>query len=215
MPVKDYYSILALPASADYGDVKRAFRQLALQYHPDKTAGDQAAQLRYAEIKEAYDVLSDPARKDRYLQDRWVQKVYNQPLKNATLPENTLLSLIKLKKYSRTVDDFRGGQEQLANSLAGILEKHALEQIKILDDPAITRQVIELSIAILRPVRFQLKGPVLDKLLVLPDPQLQFRKRIAAELHRGRQEEAFEKWRIPFLLLLVLIICIGIYLLNK
>jgi curved DNA-binding protein CbpA len=67
--VKDYYSILGVHQTASDGEIKRAYRRLAVQYHPDKNA-DPAAEIFFKEINEAYQVLSDPTERHFYNQRR-------------------------------------------------------------------------------------------------------------------------------------------------
>jgi molecular chaperone DnaJ len=64
--MKDYYAILGVSREATQEEIKRAYRQLALKYHPDRNPGDKAAEERFKEINEAYAVLSDPERRARY-----------------------------------------------------------------------------------------------------------------------------------------------------
>lgn len=66
MDYKDYYSILGVDRNADEKEIKRAFRKLAQQYHPDKNPGDANAEARFKEINEAYTVLSDPDKRSKY-----------------------------------------------------------------------------------------------------------------------------------------------------
>lgn len=63
---KDYYKILGLSKDASDADIKKAYRKLALQYHPDKNAGDEKAEARFKEIGEAYTILSDPQKRQRF-----------------------------------------------------------------------------------------------------------------------------------------------------
>jgi len=63
--MKDYYKILGVPRSATAADIKRAYRKLAVQYHPDKNP-DPSAEAMFKEINEAYDVLSDQYKKNNY-----------------------------------------------------------------------------------------------------------------------------------------------------
>ncbi len=62
----DYYSILGVAKTADAGEIKKAYRKLALKYHPDKTKGDKALEDKFKKISEAYAVLSDPKKKQQY-----------------------------------------------------------------------------------------------------------------------------------------------------
>ena len=66
MEYKDYYQTLGVSRNADDKEIKRAFRKLAQQYHPDKNPGDKAAEAKFKEINEAYTVLSDPDKRGKY-----------------------------------------------------------------------------------------------------------------------------------------------------
>jgi curved DNA-binding protein len=78
MEYKDYYQTLGVSRDADEKEIKRAFRRLARQVHPDVNPGDAGAEERFKEINEAYEVLSDPEKRRRYDQlgadwRRWQQ----------------------------------------------------------------------------------------------------------------------------------------------
>src|ERR1700737_1503063 len=63
---RDYYEVLGVGKNASAEDLKRAYRKLALQYHPDRNNGDPQAEARFKEINEAYEVLSDQSKRQRY-----------------------------------------------------------------------------------------------------------------------------------------------------
>jgi len=63
---KDYYAALGVPQDADASAIKKAYRQLARDLHPDKNPGNTEAENRFKEVSEAYDVLSDPKRRSEY-----------------------------------------------------------------------------------------------------------------------------------------------------
>lgn len=75
MDYKDYYKILGVAKSASQADIKKAYRGLAKKYHPDKNKGDKAAEDRFKDISEAYEVLGDPEKRKRYdqLGSNWKQ----------------------------------------------------------------------------------------------------------------------------------------------
>jgi DnaJ-class molecular chaperone len=66
MEYKDYYAILGVPRAATQADIKKAFRKLARQYHPDTSKGKPGAELRFKEVNEANEVLSDPQKRKAY-----------------------------------------------------------------------------------------------------------------------------------------------------
>ena len=68
---KDYYSILGVNRTATADEIKKQFRKLALKYHPDRNPGNKAAEAKFKEISEAYEVLSDPEKRSQY--DRFGQ----------------------------------------------------------------------------------------------------------------------------------------------
>ena len=66
MEYKDYYQILGVSKTASQDEIKKAFRKLALKHHPDKTKGDKASEVKFKEINEANEVLSDPEKRKKY-----------------------------------------------------------------------------------------------------------------------------------------------------
>ena len=63
---RDYYEVLGLQKGASDNDIKKAFRKMAMKYHPDKNPGDKVAEEKFKEINEAYAVLSDPEKIEKY-----------------------------------------------------------------------------------------------------------------------------------------------------
>ena len=63
---RDYYEVLGLKKGASDEEIKKAFRQLAKKYHPDLNPGDKEAETKFKEVNEAYEVLSDKEKRQRY-----------------------------------------------------------------------------------------------------------------------------------------------------
>ncbi len=63
---RDYYEVLGLKKGASEDEIKSAFRKMAMKYHPDRNPGDKSAEEKFKEINEAYSVLSDPDKKEKY-----------------------------------------------------------------------------------------------------------------------------------------------------
>lgn len=63
---RDYYEVMGVPKNATDDEIKKAYRKLAKQYHPDLNPGDKTAEAKFKEVNEAYEVLSDKDKKTRY-----------------------------------------------------------------------------------------------------------------------------------------------------
>ena len=66
MAKQDFYETLGVARGADTGELKKAYRTLAMKYHPDRNSGDAKAEHKFKEISEAYDVLKDDQKRAAY-----------------------------------------------------------------------------------------------------------------------------------------------------
>src|SRR6202041_65957 len=65
-PKHDYYDTLSVPRTASEDDIRKAYRKLARKYHPDLNPGDKSAEDRFKNVQEAYDILSEPKKRQMY-----------------------------------------------------------------------------------------------------------------------------------------------------
>ncbi len=63
---RDYYEVLGVSKNADEAELKKAYRRLAMKHHPDRNEGDDKAEEKFKEAKEAHDILSDPQKRAAY-----------------------------------------------------------------------------------------------------------------------------------------------------
>src|SRR5438270_13124651 len=63
---RDYYEILGVPKNASDEEIKKAYRKLAMKFHPDRNEGDKSAEAKFKEAKEAYEMLSDAQKRSAY-----------------------------------------------------------------------------------------------------------------------------------------------------
>ena len=63
---RDYYEVLGLSKGASADEIKKAYRQLAKKYHPDLNPDNKEAEAKFKEVNEAYEILSDPTKKEKY-----------------------------------------------------------------------------------------------------------------------------------------------------
>jgi curved DNA-binding protein len=105
--VRNYYEVLGVPRNASNDEIKRAFRKLARQYHPDVNPGDKAAEEQFKDINEAYDTLSDDQKRSEYNRSllgasrRKSSKARDQVTANGTDPRPEF-DLWKFKDFNNT-----------------------------------------------------------------------------------------------------------------
>ena len=90
MAKKDYYEVLGVNRNATEEEIKKAYRKLALKYHPDRNKGNKEAEEKFKEISEAYAVLSDKNKREQY--DRFGAAGFHQRFSQ----EDIFLSLIHI-----------------------------------------------------------------------------------------------------------------------
>src|SRR5580658_8652190 len=76
MAKQDFYETLGVSKSANADELKRAYRKLAMQYHPDRNQGDKTAEQKFKDISEAYDILKDDQKRAAY--DRFGHAAFEQ-----------------------------------------------------------------------------------------------------------------------------------------
>ena len=76
MTTRDYYDVLDLQRSASDDDIKKAYRKLAMKYHPDRNKDNKEAEEKFKEVSEAYEVLKDPQKRAAY--DRFGHGAFQQ-----------------------------------------------------------------------------------------------------------------------------------------
>ena len=144
MQLKDYYRLLELKPSATQQEIKKAYRKLALQYHPDKNNNDPYATFKFAEIKEAYEVLTNPAKKEYYLQQRWYnQSIGKRKTQGIITPVSVLKLVLELEKYVSTLDVFRMDKEGLYYYIADIITDETIKKLNHFNDLSVNKEIIQ------------------------------------------------------------------------
>ncbi len=111
---RDFYEILGVSRDASAEDIKKAYRRLAVKYHPDKNPGDKEAEEKFKEISEAYEILSDPQKRQQY--DRFGHQAFGPGMGSAAGAgmgidlEEALRTFMETFGGSHSIfDDFFGG----------------------------------------------------------------------------------------------------------
>ena len=216
MDIKDYYKILEIAPSATLPEIKKAFRKLAQQFHPDKNSNDPYSAVRFTEIKEAYEVLTNPVKKEYYLQQRW----YNQSTgyrrtQDTITPVNVLKQALELEKYVSRLDQFRMDKEGLKQYILDLIPDETAGQLQSFNEPGIRQQIIAILIKASRHLGLEQSQAIAAQLSKLAGGDEMASGEIASFVRLHKRKAAGEKYEIVIVIIITLLVSLLIYLVSR
>lgn len=215
MPVKDYYKILQVEPSADFTTIKRAFRKLAMQYHPDKNQESRSSTSQYRELQQAYEILSNPQKREEYHYQRWLEKSKGYELDKAISADQILQLFINTERVIHEMDSFRLDNFHLLDILLNLYTTNRIELILEENDSKLEKTVIQLALQSSSSLSsaYQLRLiEQLNKLLKKHPEQLSIWNE---QVKNTQHKEFVEKLKVPLVILLTIILCLIILLISK
>ena len=209
MYLKDHYKTLELAPSATMQDIKKAYRKLAQQYHPDKNNNDPYAETNFNEIKEAYETLTNPAKKDTYLQQRWYNRATgNNNTEQVITPVNILKQALEFEKYTSTLDVFRMDSNSLFEYMNELLNDETVSKLLQFNETDVNKQIM---LTLLKPVKFlssEKAISITDKLTRLTTGNTESRDKINEVLRQIKRKEKWERYKWIIVLMITIAICV-------
>lgn len=216
MHLKDYYSLLEVEPSATLTEIKKAYRKLAQQYHPDKNQNDPYASARFTEIKEAYEVLTDPSKKEYYLQQRWYsQSAGKRKTQDIITPVTVLKQALELEKYVSTLDVFRMDKEGLKQYILELLPDATIEQLKKFNEPGTSREIISTVLRAMHPLPGHYTKDISAQLFKLGEGDEKAGQQLSAFIQKTERKSRREKYSLIIIIAATIILCLLIYLAGR
>ncbi len=212
MAVKDYYKILQIEPGSDRAAIKKAFRKLAMSYHPDKQGQHQHYDSYFREIQEAYETLYDPHKREAYHYQRWLQGAMGHTLDTALSAEQILQLFIKAERYLSTADQFRTDKKILAFQLLELYSPSRLETIQHHSDDSIRKEVIRTAISAASRLDSPGSQQLMERCSALLAKESELASRWMHVQADIEQREKNAKMKIPLLILITIVLCLLFWL---
>jgi curved DNA-binding protein CbpA len=214
--LKDYHDILQVPPYATLQEIKQAYRRLAMMYHPDKTKNDPYADAKYAEIREAYEVLSNPGKKEAYLQERWYNQSIGRKRKAEAITPASILKLsLELEKYVSSLDVHRMNKEGLYEHINELLSSETIEKLKGYKETAIARQIINTILMAMKPLPLHFAITLSTKLEQLANHDATSLQRIKSSLRQHQKNFLWKRYQVFLIIVITALICLLIFFTSE
>lgn len=211
--MKDYYSILELPVTASQPEIKKAYRKLAMQFHPDKRNDDRYADAKFTDIKEAYEVLTNPGKKELYLQERWLSKASGKiNIDTIITPPNVLIKSLELNKQIAMLDIYRMDAKGISERIIKLLNEEVLEKLNDYNETEINETIIDCLLSAAKPLPYGFSTEISKRLVRLAGTNEVKINLINSVLLSKQKKEQAQKFEVLLIFLAVGIICLLIFL---
>lgn len=216
MHLKDYYEILQIPPSATIPEIKKAYRILALQFHPDKNNNGAYATAQFTEIKEAYEVLTNPSKKEYYLQQRWYEQSIGKRTKQQVVTPVTILQqVLELERYVSKLDVFRMDKEGLRDYTLGLLSEDTIAKLKNFNEPSVSKEIIAAAIRANKPLPASFTSAIVKRLLTLAGTDEPAIMQIKEYERKSIIRHNREKYSLIIIIIVTIILCLFIWLAGR
>jgi curved DNA-binding protein CbpA len=213
MHLKDYYQLLEIEPSATLQEIKKAYRKLALQYHPDKNVDDKYAATQFAEIKEAYETLVNPSKKDKYLQQRWYEQSIGKRTKQQIItPESILKQALELERHVAQLDVFRMDKQGLRDYVFGLISTDTINKLVEFNEPDINKSIIDSILRSLKPLPVIYTKQITERLYKLAGTNQGQIMRIKTFEDSVQKKHQSEKYSVVAAVVITILICLFIWL---
>ncbi len=213
MQLKDYYKILGIRASASQQEIKKAYRALAVKYHPDKNPHNVHAEAQFKEVQEAYATLSSPDKREIYDDERWLAGMGG---KNRYQEEVTPTWLVKIARELNAslavLDTHRMSQRALQAYILLILADQHLGILLHEQDLEANATIIRELIKSTKRLEVQYLDEIEQRLITLANGDEKLLEAIDTKMEERIRRYTWEKALPYFVLIVTLGLCVLMYL---
>ena len=205
-----------MPPTATVPEIKQAYRKLVMIYHPDKNNDDPYALARFNEVKEAYEVLMNPGKKELYLQERWLKKAGGQKIgEDLVTAPSILKKSLELNKQVAAMDAYRMNYAGMAARITELINDHVIEQLIGQKETEVQSSIVRTLLNTTKPFPYNDTYEVCKQLRKLAKQQPSLLQQIDQVLQQKQKAENWSRFNGLFIFLLTILLCLLIYFMGK
>lgn len=213
MSLKNYYKTLGVSSEADSDAIRNAYRSLAKKYHPDAAPDNPYAAAHFAEISEAYEVLSNPRKKGQYDEERWLRGLSDRKFSaSAITPEWLVGEAVRLRKHMATIDTYRMNHAALRDYILLLLSPQHLSVLR--DNDAARADVLEEVLKSSTRIHHRYAPELALGLYRLAEHQPLLESQIREWEREMRKDALWERYRFLIIVLFGILISLLIWLVK-
>lgn len=204
--IKDYYQILEVPTDADAETIKKSFRKLAHEFHPDKNQHNTFADAHFIEVKEAYHILSNEDKRALYDHERWLSGKFKNRRALAITPQYLMLEVKKLNSHLATMDVYRMNKQLLHEYLLLLLQDSYIGVLQLKADETTTKEFVRGILKATNYLPFYFAEKIFSRLFLLinDDKSSTLHHEVEIKYRSQKRAHLIEK-RLPWLIVAITI----------
>ena len=211
----DYYTVLNLPQHATAEEVRRAYRKKVMDCHPDLFPGDADKLRLFDTVKEAYETLTHPQKKEMYMQERWRRKANGQSMQGVVFSSAEYLKqCLALNRQLAAMDAYRISEQQIVQQLNTLLTEEKIKALHEAKDSILVRSVLEALIPCAKRLSFQSFKEIGSAFIQLAGEDAENKDKINRLISEKRREQRQSFLKIPLIVLLTILLCMLMYWLS-
>jgi curved DNA-binding protein CbpA len=212
MRLKDYYKILEVMPSASLQDIKKAYRRLAFQYHPDQNPGNSFASAHFNELHQAYSTLSHIEKRRKYDEERWLSGMSSRMQDHQIIsPEWILKECNKLSVHMAKIDTHRMSHRSLHDYIFLILSDSHMAILQKNGNTDINNAVINEILKAAEHLQVQYFDDVSRRLMQLADTDSAVQENIVKIREKRKKQANVNKYQPLLIIIISLLLAVLMY----
>ncbi|XZF12579.1 J domain-containing protein [Chitinophagaceae bacterium MMS25-I14] len=211
MPFRDHYKTLEIAPGASLQEIKKAYRRLAHQYHPDKNNDNHIAASYFRDIQEAYHTLADERRRALYDEERWLAGYSLKKKSEAVTPAWIYSQVLVLSNHMASVDTYRMNQGALRDYILLMLSDAHMAILRNAADAQTNHKIVTGILHATKGLTYVFFEPLMSSLSMLAGNDNELQAMLQNTLQARHTHYIWERSKPWIITAAALIICLLMY----